>query len=122
MAAQPSAAGLVGIFDLTMGSENIPLGESVLQESTEESVFDPDFRAPVDPSLYQDGGIYRCEHITGLLTPKSFNKLTEEFTAAIVKLQMRYEGQGKDSTGWYMGTGWLIAPDIMVTAGHNVYN
>ncbi|KAK7710650.1 hypothetical protein SLS64_005553 [Diaporthe eres] len=100
MAAQPSAAGLVGIFDLTMGSENIPLGESVLQESTEESVFDPDFRVLVDPSHYQDGGIYR----------------------SIVKLQMRYQGQGKDSTGWYMGTGWLIAPDIMVTAGHNVYN
>lgn len=122
MAANPSVAGLIGIFDLAMGSENIPVGESVLQESTEESVFDPDFRALVDPSQYQDGGTYRCEHITGLLSPKSFNKLTEEFTAAIVKLQMRYEGQGKDSTGWYMGTGWLIAPDIMVTAGHNVYN
>lgn len=122
MAAQSSVAGLVGIFDLTMGNQNIPLGESVLQESTEESVFDPDFRALVDPSQYQDGGVYRCEHITGLLTPKHFNKLTEEFTAAIVKLQMRYQGQGKDSTGWYMGTGWLIAPDILVTAGHNVYN
>jgi V8-like Glu-specific endopeptidase len=35
---------------------------------------------------------------------------------------MRYEGQGKDQPGWYMGTGWLIRPDLMVTAGHNVWN
>ncbi|KAL1850728.1 hypothetical protein Daus18300_012806 [Diaporthe australafricana] len=28
----------------------------------------------------------------------------------------------KNSTGWYMGTGWLITPEIMITAGHNVYN
>lgn len=41
---------------------------------------------------------------------------------AIVKLQMRYERQTGDDEGWYMGTGWLIAPDLMVTAGHNVYN
>lgn len=122
MAAQPSIAGFIGMFDMTIGGENMPVGESVLQESTEESVFDPDFRVLVDPSEYQDGGIYRCEHNTGLLNPKSLNKLTTDFNIAIVKLQMRYEGQGKDSPGWYMGTGWLIAPDIMVTAGHNVYN
>lgn len=123
MAVHPSVAGLIGVFDLTTGGENMPVGESVFQETTEESVFDPDFRVLVDPSQYQDGGIYRCERDhTGLLTPKSFNKLTAGFTAAIVKLQMRYERQDKESTGWYMGTGWLIAPDIMVTAGHNVYN
>lgn len=62
MAAHPSIAGLVGMFDLTPGGENLPVGESVLQETTEESVFDPDFRTVVDPSEYQDGGIYRCEH------------------------------------------------------------
>ncbi|KAG6356217.1 hypothetical protein INS49_015604 [Diaporthe citri] len=100
MAAPSSMTGLIGMFDLAMGGENMPVGGSILQESTEESVFDPDFRVAVDPSQYQDGGIYR----------------------SIVKLQMRYDGQGKDSTGWYMGTGWLISPDIMVTAGHNVYN
>lgn len=70
MAAHPSVAGLVGIFDLTTGSENMPVGESILQETTEESVFDPDFRVLVDPSQYQDGGIYRCKHSTRLLTPK----------------------------------------------------
>lgn len=122
MASNPSVAGLVGMFDLTTSGENMPVGESVLQETTEESVFDPDFRVLVDPSQYQDGGIYRCEHNTGFLTPRYFYKLTAEFIAAIVKLQMRYERQDKDSTGWYMGTGWLISPEIMVTAGHNVYN
>lgn len=122
MAANPSIAGLVGMFDLTAGSENTPLGESILQETTEESVFDPDFRVLVDPSQYQDGGIYRCEYRRGLHNPNYFRKLTMGFIAAIVKLQMRYERQDKDSSGWYMGTGWLITPEIMVTAGHNVYN
>lgn len=72
MASNPSVAGLVGMFDLTTGGEHIPVGESVLQETTEESVFDPDFRVLVDPSQYQDGGIYRCKHNTGFLTPKIF--------------------------------------------------
>lgn len=122
MAAQQSIAGLIGIFDLPLGSENMPVGESMFQESTEESTFDPDFRTLVDPTEYQDGGIYRCEHYTYLLIQSYPQKLTPGFTPAIVKLQMRYEGQDENSNGWYMGTGWLIAPDIMATAGHNVYN
>ncbi|KAK3385884.1 hypothetical protein B0H63DRAFT_394716 [Podospora didyma] len=35
---------------------------------------------------------------------------------------MRYEGQEKGSHQYAMGTGWLISPDILVTAGHNVYD
>lgn len=41
--------------------------------------------------------------------------------SAIVKLQMRYEGQESDDKRWAMGTGWLVAPDILVTAGHCVH-
>ncbi|KAL1850727.1 hypothetical protein Daus18300_012805 [Diaporthe australafricana] len=59
MAVHPAIAGLVGMFDLATGGENVAVGESILQETTEESVFDPDFRTLVDPSQYQDGGIYR---------------------------------------------------------------
>lgn len=35
---------------------------------------------------------------------------------------MRYEGQEEDDTAYSMGTGWLISPDTLVTAGHNVFN
>ena len=40
---------------------------------------------------------------------------------AIVKLQMQYENQPNGDTRWAMGTGWLVAPDVLVTAGHCVY-
>lgn len=41
---------------------------------------------------------------------------------SIVKLQMKYEGQDPDDTRYAMGTGWLIAPDLLVTAGHCAYD
>ncbi|KAF8435923.1 hypothetical protein BGX38DRAFT_1274737 [Terfezia claveryi] len=37
----------------------------------------------------------------------------------IIKLFMRYEG---NTTAEAMGTGWLIAPDVLVTAGHCVFD
>lgn len=41
---------------------------------------------------------------------------------AIVKLQIRYDRQDKDDTRYAQGTGWLITPDLLVTAGHLVYD
>jgi V8-like Glu-specific endopeptidase len=35
---------------------------------------------------------------------------------------MRYEKQRPDDSAYAMGTGWLISPDVLVTAGHNVYS
>lgn len=35
---------------------------------------------------------------------------------------MRFERQEADDKAYAMGTGWLIAPDILVTAGHNVFD
>ncbi|KAI1272924.1 trypsin-like cysteine/serine peptidase domain-containing protein [Xylaria sp. FL0933] len=35
---------------------------------------------------------------------------------------MRYEKQSADDHAYAMGTGWLISPDMLVTAGHNVYS
>ena len=40
---------------------------------------------------------------------------------AIVKLFLRYAGQ-KASDPWIIATGWLIAPDIIVTAGHSAFD
>ncbi len=44
------------------------------------------------------------------------------YHTAIVKLRMRYEGQTADDERWGNGTSWLVRPDILVTAGHNIYN
>ena len=41
---------------------------------------------------------------------------------AIVKLFMRYERQAADDQRYAMGTGWLIRPDLLVTAGHCAYD
>jgi V8-like Glu-specific endopeptidase len=46
--------------------------------------------------------------------------LIEFYSVAIVKIQARFEGKGKPV--WMMGTGWLIRPDVLVTAGHVVYD
>jgi V8-like Glu-specific endopeptidase len=35
---------------------------------------------------------------------------------------MRYENQSSDDERWAMGTGWLIAPDLLVTAGHCAFD
>ncbi|KAK3385751.1 hypothetical protein B0H63DRAFT_187295 [Podospora didyma] len=69
-------------------------------QSTWDSIFDPDERQRVDPHDWMDGGKYR----------------------SIVKLQIRYEGQSPDDSRYAIGTGWLIAPDTLVTAGSNVYD
>ncbi|KAJ5635002.1 uncharacterized protein N7484_008315 [Penicillium longicatenatum] len=65
-----------------------------------EAVFQPDHRAKVDQTDYKDGGKYR----------------------SIVKLEMSYEGMPPGAEMASMGTGWLIRPDILVTAGHCVYD
>lgn len=35
---------------------------------------------------------------------------------------MRFEHQSANDEAWAMGTGWLIQPDLLVTAGHCVYD
>lgn len=66
---------------------------------SEESVVDGnDERVLVDKANFAPGGKYR----------------------SIVKLFIHYEFQQPGS--WAMGTGWLIAPDIFVTAGHCSYD
>ncbi|KAI2620426.1 trypsin-like serine protease [Hypoxylon sp. NC1633] len=93
-------AGFAGIWSLDLGSVVPPAESSFSSEQTEESVFDPDHRSLVDQHEYKDGGKYR----------------------SIVKLQIRYEKQAPNDTSYAMGTGWLIRPDLLVTAGHNVYS
>ena len=41
---------------------------------------------------------------------------------AIVKLFLKYANQAPGDTRWGHGTGWLIRPDVLVTAGHCSYD
>ncbi|KAF5685135.1 glutamyl endopeptidase [Fusarium circinatum] len=63
-----------------------------------ESIIGEDMRQLVAPYDFQDGGKYR----------------------SIVKIQSRFQDQGHQT--WMMGSGWLIRPDLLVTAGHVVYD
>ncbi|KAL4887656.1 hypothetical protein BJY04DRAFT_212684 [Aspergillus karnatakaensis] len=40
----------------------------------------------------------------------------------IVKLLVKHENQNPDNTQYSTGTGWLIRPDLLVTAGHTVFD
>ncbi|KAI3316812.1 trypsin-like serine protease [Xylariaceae sp. AK1471] len=93
-------AGMAGMWSMDLTSPTPDAESSFGLETTEESIFDPDHRSLADENDYKDGGKYR----------------------AIVKLQMRYEKQHPDDPAYAMGTGWLISPDMLVTAGHNVYS
>ncbi|KAF5637168.1 glutamyl endopeptidase [Fusarium sp. NRRL 52700] len=41
---------------------------------------------------------------------------------SIVKLQIKFERQISSDTRWAQGTGWLIANDLVVTAGHCAFD
>lgn len=84
----------------------------------EEAVLGEDFRELVNPTDFQDGGKYRCK--PSAFCSSAAEKLTHP-DIAISKIQSRFRDQdGKDI--WMMGTGWLIRNDLLVTAGHVVYD
>ncbi|KAL8705089.1 MAG: hypothetical protein Q9201_001772 [Fulgogasparrea decipioides] len=94
---------LAGIWDLKPTATAPPPPESCFQldmkNHTDESVFgEGDERVKVDEKHFMPGGKYR----------------------SIVKLFIHYEFQ--EPGKWAMGTGWLIKPDILVTAGHCSYD
>ncbi|KAK4233545.1 hypothetical protein C8A03DRAFT_38736 [Achaetomium macrosporum] len=83
------------------GQKNAPEQTSEMALTpVSETVFDPDNRRRVAAEDYGQGGKYR----------------------AVLKLHMRYKGQKSDDKRWAAGSGWLIAPDLLVTAGHCVYD
>ncbi|KAK4460582.1 hypothetical protein QBC42DRAFT_229290 [Cladorrhinum samala] len=92
--------GVAGTWAMNTSKPAPKPEKSFATDGTPESVFDPDHRSLVDENDIKDGGKYR----------------------SIVKLQMRYEGQPEEDTAYAMGTGWLISPDTLVTAGHNVFD
>ncbi|KAL8729292.1 MAG: hypothetical protein Q9181_005046 [Wetmoreana brouardii] len=94
---------LAGIWDLKPTATAPPPPQSSFQldmkNHTDESVFgEGDERVKVDKKHFMPGGKYR----------------------SIAKLFIHYEFQ--EPGKWAMGTGWLIKPDILVTAGHCSYD
>ncbi|KAJ5777287.1 Peptidase S1B glutamyl endopeptidase I [Penicillium odoratum] len=93
---------IAGTWDLNVATSEA--AESHFKEEQhEESVFEDldDNRKPVPlDEIQKDTGKYR----------------------SIVKLFMRYAGQKADDGRYAMGTGWLVEPDILVTAGHCAFD
>ncbi|KAF3005596.1 hypothetical protein E8E13_000698 [Curvularia kusanoi] len=91
----------VGVWDLQTSQLNEfqppENTESLFNGPTDESVIGPDGRKRVAKKHLLPGGKYRGMRI--------------------VKLFLRFAGQ-QDGASWAMATGWLIEPDLLVTAGH----
>ncbi|KAL4887655.1 trypsin-like cysteine/serine peptidase domain-containing protein [Aspergillus karnatakaensis] len=66
----------------------------------ESNLIDPDLRTLVNHHDIVEGGKYR----------------------SIVKLFIHYAGQDSEDDRFAMATGWLIMPDLLVTAAHNIYD
>ncbi|MCJ1377706.1 hypothetical protein MMC17_000802 [Xylographa soralifera] len=93
---------VAGVWELGDTKKEVPNEKDTifvpLKNPGPESVIEADDRKPVAPEHFAPGGKYR----------------------AILKLFIHYENLPE--TAYAHGTGWLIRPDLMVTAGHNVYS
>ncbi|RGP59197.1 glutamyl endopeptidase [Fusarium sporotrichioides] len=96
MSSTSSKPGRAAVWKLVPPTTNHPAESTIIPDDgskgDSESIIGEDQRALVDFSDFLEGGKYRS----------------------------RFEGKGKPV--WMMGTGWLIRPDVLVTAGHVVYD
>jgi len=91
----------------------------LLEEPEEaEVVFHSDTRNQVSAARQGDGGDRRCK-LPPFCTYVTIKWLM--YYIAIVKLFMKFGNLGDDGP-WAMGTGFLTAPDMVLTAAHNVYH
>lgn len=92
---------IAGVWDLYTSKKEAPDASKAVfiphRNPGSESVVEGDDRKPVGPVHFQPGGQYR----------------------SILKLFIKYENLGDSK--FAHGTGWLIRPDVMITAGHNVF-
>ncbi|KAK7447303.1 hypothetical protein CaCOL14_011701 [Colletotrichum acutatum] len=96
-----SGAPRAAVWSLKSSNPDLPAESAILPDDGSngtESVFDDDKRRRVDPQNFADGGKFR----------------------SVVKIQACFN-KGNGSV-WMMGSGWLISPDTVVTAGHVVYD
>ncbi|KAJ6515394.1 hypothetical protein C8R45DRAFT_1205662 [Mycena sanguinolenta] len=96
----PSARAATWTLDVPTTAHPSPETETVTDPNHgAESILGQDFRDLVAASDFQDGAKYR----------------------SIVKIQSKFRNYNGEEV-WMMGTGWLIRPDLLVTAGHVVYD
>ncbi|KND90486.1 hypothetical protein TOPH_04669 [Tolypocladium ophioglossoides CBS 100239] len=99
-----STASRAAVWRLDVPASTQPAESTIVaddgRKGQDESAFDDDERVVVDPRDLQDGGKYR----------------------SIVKIQSCFVDKSTGKSIWMMGTGWLIRPDLLVTAGHVVYD
>ncbi|KAI1407071.1 hypothetical protein F5Y13DRAFT_206684 [Hypoxylon sp. FL1857] len=92
---------IAGVWDLDTTKKETPDANKTVfiphKNPGSESVVEGDDRKPVAPEHFAPGGKYR----------------------SILKLFIKYENLGDNK--FAHGTGWLIRPDVMITAGHNVF-
>ncbi|OTA86781.1 hypothetical protein M434DRAFT_81775, partial [Hypoxylon sp. CO27-5] len=92
---------IAGVWDLDTSKKEAPDANKTVfiphKNPGSESVVEGDDRKPVAPEHFAPGGKYR----------------------SILKLFIKYENLGESK--FAHGTGWLIRPDVMITAGHNVF-
>ncbi|KAF5598799.1 glutamyl endopeptidase [Fusarium pseudocircinatum] len=97
--AGPSRAAA---WTLSLPTSSQPVESALLPDDgsrgSSESIIGEDLRQLVDPIDFYEGGKYR----------------------SIVKIQSRFQDKGGQR--WMMGSGWLIRPDLLVTAGHVVFD
>ncbi|EMT69043.1 trypsin-like cysteine/serine peptidase domain-containing protein [Fusarium oxysporum II5] len=89
-------------WTLSLPTSSKPAESAILPDDgskgSSESIIGEDLRQLVDSRDIQEGGKYR----------------------SIVKIQSRFQDRGRQT--WMMGSGWLIRPDLLVTAGHVVHD
>ena len=120
---------IVGMWNLRNTSAKLPESYEALGYTngtvTVETVFDTDDRKKVRKEDFGPGGKYRCTHNFFIVSPPVTAYGVEiiwlmEENLAIVKLFLKFEGKGGSRT--LVATGWLIAADVIVTAGHCAYD
>ncbi|KAH0428448.1 glutamyl endopeptidase [Colletotrichum camelliae] len=97
-----SPAPRAAVWSLKSSNPDLPAESAILPDDGSngtESVFDDDRRRRVEPRDFADGGKFR----------------------SVVKIQACFSKSNGTSV-WMMGSGWLISPDTVVTAGHVVYD
>ncbi|KAF7555830.1 hypothetical protein G7Z17_g1919 [Cylindrodendrum hubeiense] len=96
--------GRAAAWKLDLPATSHPAESTILPDDgckkDEESIIGEDERALVDLGDLREGGKYR----------------------SIVKIQARFDNKTTGKPVWMMGTGWLIRPDLIITAGHVVYD
>ena len=78
----------------------------------------------VYPHDCQDGGPYRCtdQMKLSLSSLDHGHVLTNGNPPAVVNIQARFRNAKTGAAVWMMASGCLIGPNLVITAGHVVYD